>query len=368
MKILVLQDHLRSGGTERQSVLLANAFAAAGHAVTLLTFRPGGALAATVAANITRQVLQPFDTHLDWFAPGLFGYTKRRAPDVILCMGRMANCYAGGLQKYLPRTTVIATMRTGKILPRLYRRSLHLARHVVANSHEAARVLTAAYAVPAEKIAVIHNSLVFTPDLAGAATPPSRPETPRLTLRATQGATPATTILLCVAMFRPEKNQRALISLAARLPRDSDWQLWLAGEGETRPACAALAAQLGLADRVKFLGFQPDPAPLYRAADLAVLTSQSESLPNFLIEAQAHGLPIVADDVGGVSECFLPGETGWAVPPGDPDAFLATLTPVLTDPARRAAIAPKARVFAYESFSPDRQTQRYLDLFARLSK
>jgi glycosyltransferase involved in cell wall biosynthesis len=363
MKILVLQDHLRSGGTERQSVLLANAFAAAGHAATLLTFRPGGALAATVNAAVTRHTLQPFDTRLDWFAPGLFGFAARHSPDVILCMGRMANCYAGGLQKHLPRSAVIATMRTGKKLPRLYRRSLRLARHIVANSHKAARVLTASYAIPAEKIAVIHNSLVFPSDFDVGGLPPTGN---RDSLRAQHAATPATTILLCVAMFRPEKNQRALIQVAARLPRDADWQLWLAGEGETRPTCAALAAQLGLADRVKFLGFQADAAPLYRAADIAVLMSQSESLPNFLIEAQAHGLPVVADDIGGVRECFLPGETGWAVPPGNTDAFLAALTPLLTAPARCSTIAPKARAFARENFSPARQTAAYLELFSRL--
>jgi glycosyltransferase involved in cell wall biosynthesis len=383
MKILIIQDHLRSGGTERQSVLLANAFAAAGHAITLLTFRPGGALAGTVAANVACKILQPFDLRLDWFAPGIFGFARRLAPDVILCMGRMANCYAGGLQKHLPRTSVFATMRTGKKLPALYRRSLRLVRHIVANSHEAARVLAADYAVPPEKISVIYNSLVFPWDSHGDATPPSRSDiscdrqqsppsdlqtfglSDRLTLRVAHGATP-TTVLLCVAMFRPEKKHRFLVELATRLPRDADWQLWLAGDGETRPACAALAAQLGLADCVKFLGFAADPAPLYRAADIAVLASQSESLPNFLIEAQAHGLPIIACDVGGVRECFLPGETGWAVPPGDPDAFLTALTPLLGDPARRAAIAPKARTFARENFSPVRQTAAYLELFSRL--
>ncbi len=379
MKILVLQDYLRSGGTERQSVLLANAFAGAGHAVTLLTFRPSGPLAGTVAAPVARRSLQPFDTRLDWFAPGLARFATRFHPDIIICMGRMANCRAGGLQRILPATAVIGTMRTGKKLPALFRRSLLNVRHIVANSHEAARVLADNYAIPAAKISVIHNSLVFPSDSAsdvggvpppriGDATPPSRSEYSRETLRATHAATPSTTVLLCVAMFRPEKNQRALISLATLLPRDADWQLWLVGEGETRPACTALARQLGLADRVKFLGFQSDPAPLYRAADVAVLTSQSESLPNFLIEAQAHGLPVVAFAVGGVRECFRPGETGWAIAPGDDAAFLAALAPLLAHPGRRAALAAPARDFAHNAFSPDGHAQHYLDLFARLTK
>ena len=58
-------------------------------------------------------------------------HSRRLDPAVILCMGRMANCYAGGLQRRLPRTAVIATMRTGKRLPLLFRRSLQSCRHVV---------------------------------------------------------------------------------------------------------------------------------------------------------------------------------------------------------------------------------------------
>ena len=59
MKILILQDFLRSGGTERQCVLLANAFAGTGHGATLVTFRPDGALAGTVGSSVRRVSLQP---------------------------------------------------------------------------------------------------------------------------------------------------------------------------------------------------------------------------------------------------------------------------------------------------------------------
>jgi hypothetical protein len=84
-------------GPSGRAVLLANAFAGAGHAVTLLTFRPGGALAGTVSPAVTRFALQSFDTRLDWYAPGLARFIERQPPDVILCMGRMANCYGQGL-------------------------------------------------------------------------------------------------------------------------------------------------------------------------------------------------------------------------------------------------------------------------------
>src|SRR5712672_1097964 len=110
MKILIIQDFLRSGGTERQSILLANAFAGAQHETMLLTFRPGGALASTVAPNVMCRTLQPFDLGLDWFAPGLIREVHAFSPDTVLCMGRMANSYAGTLQEKCPAITVISTM------------------------------------------------------------------------------------------------------------------------------------------------------------------------------------------------------------------------------------------------------------------
>ncbi|MDP3073989.1 MAG: glycosyltransferase [Opitutaceae bacterium] len=363
MKILIIQDHLRSGGTERQSVLLANACAASGHAATLLTFRPGGRLASTVAPDVARPVLQPFDLGLDWFAPRLLARARALEPDVVLCMGRMANCCAGRLQKALPRATVIATMRTGKRLPARFRASLHAVRHIVANSRDARDTLVREHAVPREKISVIHNSLVFPAQASGAAAASARS-----LLRSEHHATPATTVLLNVAMFRPEKNQRELIEIAAGLPPSPDWQLWLAGDGPARSACERLVAARQLGARVKFLGFHRDPAPLYGAADFAVHASWSEALSNFLIEAQAHGLPAVAYEAQGIAECFVPGRTGWVIPRDDRAAFRAALAALLSEPpAAREARAAEARAYARATFDPARQVSAYLELFTLLT-
>lgn len=357
MKILIIQDRLRSGGTERQSVLLANAFSQAGHATTLLTFRPGGVLASTVSTDVTQIALQFIDLHCDWFAPGLKRHVARIAPDIILCMGRMANCYGGSLAKTAPQgRAVIGTMRTGKPLPALFRRSLQRVTHVVSNSRAAGDCLVNQYGVPPAKIDVIANSLVF-PETPG--------ESVRQKLRTEQGATADTTVLLDVAMFRPEKNQRELIAIAAGLPADFPWQLWLVGDGSALPACRRLAHELGVNDRVKFFGLQRDPAPWYAAADLAVHASSSESLSNFLIEAQAHGLPAVAYAAQGVDECFLSGDTGMAVPPGEQAAFRDAIHQLAPpDPERQ----DRARTFARTTFDPKLQVQAYLDLFARLTR
>lgn len=361
MKILVAQDWLRSGGTERQSLVLAGAFRAAGARVALLTFRPGGKLEATVPPGVERITLQPFDTKLDWFAPGLLRAAQRFAPDVTLCMGRMANCHAGMLQRRRPDTPVVATMRTGKPLPWLFRRSLREVRRVVANSEDAARTLTRVYAVPAHKIAVIHNSLVFAPVTA-------RPQETRAAVRARYGAGPDTHVWLCVAMFRPEKNQRELIAALAAMPAGSDRQLWLAGEGPAKAECERLAIQLGVADRVRFIGFTTDPAPLYLAADVAVHASGSEGLSNFIVEAQAHGLPAVVYAAQGMEECMRPGRTGWVVPVGERARFCAQIDALAREaPEPAAARRAEAQAFARAAFDPRRQAGAYLALFAELT-
>ncbi|MCF7688317.1 MAG: glycosyltransferase [Cephaloticoccus sp.] len=360
MKIIIAQDFLRSGGTERQSVLLANAFSFAGHRVTLLTFRPGGPLSSTVSDAVNRVVLQRFDTHLDWFAPRLAPTVTTLQPDVILCMGRMANCYGTTLEAAArsdsSNTVVVGTMRTGRKLPWLFRQSLRNVSHVVANSRAAQTVLVREYDIPPGKISVIHNSLVF---------PANDGETRNERLRAEHKASGDTRVLLDVAMFRPEKNQRELITIAAGLPANFPWQLWLAGDGPELNSCRKLAQSLSIADRVKFFGFMSDPAPLYAAADLAVHASLSESLSNFLIEAQAHGLPAVAYAAQGVEECFLPDDTGMAIPCGDQDAFRTAVQRFAgADPARTA----RAREYARSTFDQDRQIQAYLEIFEQLTQ
>ncbi len=358
MKIAVVQDYLRSGGTERQSVLLADAFAVHGHTSTLLTFRPGGPLAATLQ-HATHRTLQSFDSRLDWWAPGLVHTLASLHPDVVLCMGRMANSRAASIKAALTRSKVVATMRTGKQLPRFYRRSLRVADHVIANSREAVDALVARYGLDERHCSTIANSLVFreAPDSAAQ----------RAKLRTHHGAGPDTHVLLCVAMFRPEKNQRDLIEIASELPKDLDWQLWLAGDGPELASCERTVEDLGLGRRVKFLGWMRDPSPAYAAADIAVHASTSEALSNFLIEAQAHGLPVVAYQAQGNRECVVPGHTGYILPPGNSNAFRKALIDLAADaPEARSSRSAQARRFARESFDPERQIRSYLALFERL--
>jgi glycosyltransferase involved in cell wall biosynthesis len=322
----------------------------------LVTFRPGGALANTVSPAVARHTLQTFDTHLDWLAPGLLRTIGKLAPDVVLCMGRMANCHAGFIARKFPKMSVVCTMRTGKNLPWLFRQGLRYATHTVANSNAAAEILAKKYAVAANRISVIYNAPVFEPEEEISPTLPTQktPNSPVVSAPKT---------ILCCAMFRPEKGQRTLLEAAAKLPRERDWKLVFAGTGPTLPACRQLAQKLAISDRVSFLGFIADPRPLYRTATVAALASSSESLSNFLIEAHLHAVPSVAFEAGGVAECG-----GTIVSQGDTEKLTEKLSTLLFDDFARAAEATRVQQIAQANFTQNAQRTAYLILFSRLTE
>jgi len=357
MRIALIQDYLRVGGTETQTVALANAFRRIGHEPVLVTIRPAGPLAPDLAPGIPHLALQLFDLHIDWLAPGLTRTLRRAAPDIILLMGRLANCYGWRLATGLPRTPIVATVRTGKTLPAWYRRTLRTARAVVANSRAAAHAAIAAGA-SADGVHVIHNAAVRT-------APPTRS---REAVRAALGSRPDTIVFLCVAMMRPGKGHADLVQAFAQAGPPENCELWLAGDGTERQRIEAVVREKRLAASVRLLGRRNDIPDLYAAADVAVLASTVESLPNFLVEAQWHGLPVIARDAGGVAEAIRPGTTGHLIDREDPAAFAAAIRILAADPELRRRMGAAARDFARSAFTPDRQHQRYLELFRLLTE
>jgi glycosyltransferase involved in cell wall biosynthesis len=357
MRIAVVQDFLRMGGTERQSVLLANAYAAAGHETQLLIFRPGGPLAADISPRVQHVVLQARDRGVDWWAPRLTRTLRDLRPDIVQLMGRTVQILGWNLSRAIPSARFVATFRTGKTIPWLHRLTLHRAHAIVVNSREARDRLARNYGETGPQVRIIRNAV---------AAPALPPADARHAVRRELGTAPGTTVFLCTAMLRPEKGHRELVHAAAELKLEAPWEMWLAGEGVELEPCRALAHELGMQDRVRFLGLRHDVARLYAAADVAVLTSRSESLPNFLVEAQWLGLPVVATDIAGVGETFAPGASGVLVAHGDRAGFCAALRHLAGNPALRSRMSAAARVHAVNEFDPARQNERYLELFAEL--
>ena len=107
-------------------------------------------------------------------------------------------------------------------------------------------------------------------------------------------------------------------------------------------------------------------AALYSLADLAVVPSLQDNLPNVVLEALACGTPVIGFDAGGIPDMVRPGETGWLAPVGDAGALREAMRAALSDPGRLAALGRRCRAVAEEEYGLDRQAARYAGLYGRL--
>ena len=220
--------------------------------------------------------------------------------------------------------------------------------------------------IAAGRIEVVYNGV----DPARFA-PPDAPA--RAAARAELGLEPQTPALLQVARFHPVKDHAtALRSLAALLPllppgpEESRPVLLLAGDGDGRAQAQTLAAALGVAQRVRFLGVRADVPRLMAAADLFLLTSLSEGVSVTLLEAMAAGLPVVATDVGGNSEVVIHGQTGLLAPRGDAAALAQHIAILLDDAARRDAMGHAGRERLLAQFSQQQMHDRYTKIYEQM--
>jgi teichuronic acid biosynthesis glycosyltransferase TuaC len=153
-------------------------------------------------------------------------------------------------------------------------------------------------------------------------------------------------LILSVGALIPRKGQDLLIAALPSLP---DAMLMLAGKGESENDFRALAAELGVADRVAFLGSVPhdDLPALFAAADIMALVSASEGLANAWVEALACGTPIIASDVGGIRELVKTPEAGRIVA-RTPQAIAAAVHDILANPPSHEAVAANVSAFSWD--------------------
>ncbi len=135
------------------------------------------------------------------------------------------------------------------------------------------------------------------------------------------------------------------------------------------PKLQALAAQLGVADRVTFTGLRSDVPALLSSVDVAVMPSLNEALSNVLLESMAAGAPTVATRVGGTPEALVDGVSGLLVPPADAGALGQAISRILDDPALGSRLSGGAQAQIADRFSVDRMVSAtenlYFDLMAR---
>jgi glycosyltransferase involved in cell wall biosynthesis len=142
--------------------------------------------------------------------------------------------------------------------------------------------------------------------------------------------------------------------------------LVIIGDGEDRTSLEALAADLGVADRTVWAGWDDDVRSHIRSFDVFVLPSRFEGFPLVVLEALLVERPVVATDVGSVGEAVIPGETGLLIPPDDPSALAAAIGQLLDDAELGRRLGAHGRHLVLSRFTAAHMARSFSHLYIEL--
>lgn len=198
----------------------------------------------------------------------------------------------------------------------------------------------------------------YLPNFADAET---LPPVSRAGLETPEGAP----LAVALGRLHPNKGFDVLLDAVAQV---KGLYLWLAGEGPLDHALRRQAHALGIADRVRFLGWRDDGAALLAAADMLVCSSRSEPLGNTILEAWAARRPVIACDAMGPAELIKSGETGLLVPREDAAALAAAMAALAADKPRAEALAEAGHAVFAATFSEAAVVARYREFLGTVQR
>ncbi|MCC7428736.1 MAG: glycosyltransferase [Alphaproteobacteria bacterium] len=344
MRVAQVMAGAAQGGAEGFYERLVPALARGG-IETLAVIRADAARAARLHAAGLAPVELGFGGPLDLFTrPRLKRALAAFAPAVVVAwMNRAA--------RFTPQGPWVLAGRLGGFYDLKYYR--HCA-HLIGNTRTLCRWIEAQGWEPAR----VH----YLPNFAADATEAAKGAAP--IARASLDTPHDAPLLLGLGRLHRNKAFDVLIEAMARLPGA---HLWLAGEGPERGALAALAERLGVAPRLRFLGWREDVAALLAACDLFVCPSRHEPLGNVVLEAWSAGRAVVAAASDGPAELIEDGRTGLLVPAERPGALADAIAALLADPARAAAIGAAGRTAYLARFTEAAVVARWRDFLAAVS-
>lgn len=293
------------------------------------------------AARLRKAGLQPVELA---FGAAFDFLTKRRVqralqdfkPDVVMAWMQRA-------ARFTPQGPWVLVGRFGGYYDLKYFRHCD---HLVANTHDLVHAITAEHWPPAR----VHYLPNFVEDFASAA--PADLSAPSSTPR-----------LLAMGRLHPNKGFDVLLRAIALLPRG---HLYLAGAGPEEAALRALTAELGITDRVSFLGWRRDIDALLAAADMFICSSRHEPLGNIVLEAWSAAKPVIAAAAQGPTELISDGADGLLIPKEDAPALAGAIAGLAENPARAAALGAAGRTYFAAAFAEAPVMARWRRLLAEL--
>ena len=199
---------------------------------------------------------------------------------------------------------------------------------------------------PPNALEVVHNGIA---------------ETPMTRVRPVDTQPP---LIVMVARFAPQKDHETLLQALSGLLA-TQWALLLVGAGELESTLRAQVASLGLDHRVRILPPETNVGHLLMEAQIYVLSTHFEALPISILEAMRAGLPVVATNVGGISESVREGETGLLTRHADVDSLRKALARLIADPALRLAMGKAGRHLWSAQFTAAEMAARTVEVYKR---
>ncbi len=208
--------------------------------------------------------------------------------------------------------------------------------------------------VRSEDTVVVHNGIEESvSDAAGGRV-----------VRSEAGVDDRAPLVLSVGRFVDPKDQKTLLAAWSDVVRVVPAAvLVLVGSGPLEGELRAAVSSQGVGDSVRFLAPRPDLRPAYSAADVFALSSLWEGLPYVILEAMAHGLPVVSTNVDGIPEAVEDGVSGLLVPPRDPAALADAIVRLLGDPAMRARMGEAGQRIVRERFGLERMADELVAVY-----
>ena len=349
------------GGAEQVVVHLADALTAKGHEVRI-AYMTG--LAVVRPKNPGIQLINLVMTSKVDVLSALFKLRKLLRsfqPDVVHSHMVHANILARLARLVTPMPRLISTAHSsnegGKLRMLAYRLTDALADISTNVSEDAVEAFIKAKAARPDRMVALHNGVAIGAFAFDASA--------RMQVRQSLSMDEDCRLLLAVGRLHDAKDYPNLFNALALLPAGHfNYRLCIAGDGPLRQQLQGLVVELGLADRVVFLGIRRDIADLMSAADVFVLSSAWEGFPMVVMEAMASERVLVATDCGGVREAV--GDAGFLVKPKDAKALAHALqTALQLDANESATLGRAARQRMAEKYSLDATVEKWLQLYVR---
>jgi len=352
------------GGAQIHVRDLAVALSAAGHDVTVVAGGKGALEADLAKHGIAYRSVRRLAVPVAPVRDSLATLEVVRAlhaikPDILSAhtakagfIGRVAAAALGIPAVYTPHGWAITNRispRAGKVFRCLEKLAGLVSARIVNVCQFEADLALREHVVRADKLTVVFNGLPDVPESLRAA--PAR-HPPRL---------------LMTARMAPPKDHPILLASLAGL-KHLPWTVDLAGDGPFETGLRRQAAELGIEDRVRFLGFCGDPEARVREAQIFVLASRFEAFPYSILEAMRAGLPVVASDAGGIREAVVGGETGLLAPVGNAAALREHLARLIADPVLRAGFGAAGRRRYLARFRFDRMFRETLAIYQGVAR